>query len=49
MNDDNNYFHKYYAPFLLSNIHEHASTGGKKSINQNEEFSVRKVFFWIHY
>ena len=27
INGDSNYIHKYYAPFLLSNIHEDLSTG----------------------
>ena len=27
MNDDENYIHKYYAPFLLSKNHEDVSSG----------------------
>ena len=29
MNDDDNFIHKYYAPFLLSNNHEYVSSGSE--------------------
>ena len=29
MNNDNNFIHKYYAPFLLSNNHEDISSGSE--------------------
>ena len=29
MNDDDNFIHKYYAPFLSSNKHEDVSSGSE--------------------
>ena len=29
MNDDDNYMHKYYTPFLSSNNHENESSGSE--------------------
>ena len=29
MNDDGNFIHKYYAPFISSNNHEYVSSGSE--------------------
>ena len=48
MHDDGNYFHKYYSPFLSSNIHEYLYTK-QDMIQQNTQFIVRKLLFWNYY
>ena len=57
MNDDANFIHKYYAPFLQSNNHEDISSGSeydsaKRRIRHNKKIILNlllnkaKIFEW---
>ena len=48
MNDDDNFIHKYYAPFLSLNNHSDVSTESNM-IQRNEEFVAIKTLFFIFY
>ena len=49
MNDDDNYFHKYYAQFLSSNIHEYVSTGTEEKTKSSSpekyysRFTIKEI------
>ena len=48
INDDDNYMHKYYAPYLSSKNNEDLSSGSeydsaKRRVHRN------KTLFWIYY
>ena len=48
MNDDDNYIHKHYAPFLLSKIHEDVSSVTEYYSEKNIVLR-QKMLFWIYH
>ena len=48
MNDDDNFIHKYYAPFLPSKNSEDVSSGSEYDSEKRRERHNKKIF-WINY
>ena len=48
MNDDDNFIHKYYVPFLSSKNHTYVSSGSEYE-SEKKEFVIIKKLFWIYY
>ena len=45
MNDDNNFIHKYYAPFLSPNNYADVSSGSEYDSVKQRVFHHKKIIF----
>ena len=48
MNDDDNFIHKYYAPFFFQRIIQ-MYLMDHNMIQQNEQFVIIQILFWVYY